>query len=105
MDHKPRFVEGIVNAATQDICWRCMTIDEYEDPENTVTFFDTEFDFPAWCHRCESPIDIPLTRDGQAYLKEMLEEPGRVKNGELDISPWKDYLEEEVTPVSPSGLD
>lgn len=88
MDQKPRFVEGIINAAAQDICWRCMTLVEYEDSENTPIFFDTEYDYPAWCHRCESPIDIRLTKDGKAYLEELRTTPGRVMDGELDISPW-----------------
>ena len=94
MDHKPKFVEGIVEGNGDTPCWECMTNEEYYGSEYRIVV-GMEFDYPIWCSRCESPIDIPLTRDGQAYLKEMLEEPGRVKNGELDISPWKDYLEDD----------
>ena len=84
MDTKPQFVSGIINAAGQAICWKCMTLAEYEADISSPIFFDTESDMREYCHRCDSKIDHKLTEDGLRYeLSEDRDESCYVVTGSL----------------------
>ena len=73
IESKPMFVVGSLLDAEDAVCWRCMTEKEYLHDENLTLYSHSEFDYPLWCDRCGSPIEVHLTSRGVEALKALLE--------------------------------